>query len=179
MPLIKSSSEKALKQNIKTLSGEIGKSPHVQSRAQALAVAYSMKRRARAAGGPVHEGPIISSVPGRTDHVPMDVAAGSYVVPAESVSHLGQNNTMAGLKKLDEMFGRHSKYGRGFAAGGQASAPVPINAAGGEYVIPPEVVAKIGGGDLQKGHKWLDNWVLSQRKKHIKTLRKLAPPAKD
>ena len=144
-------------------------------RSAALEAAYRIKR---AAGGGVHEGPIVSSVPGRTDHVPMNVAAGSYVIPAESVSHLGQNNTMAGLKKLDQMFGRNSKYGGGFASGGQAQA-VPINAAGGEYVIPPEVVSKIGGGDLQKGHKWLDRWVMEQRKKHIKTLRKLAPPAKD
>ncbi len=47
MPLKKSASKKALKSNIKTLVGEVGKSPHIQSKAQALAVAYSEQRRAR------------------------------------------------------------------------------------------------------------------------------------
>jgi len=42
------------KQNVRTLMGEIGKSPHVQSRAQALAIAYS-KERGRAEGGIVRE----------------------------------------------------------------------------------------------------------------------------
>ncbi len=32
MPLKKSASKKALKSNIKTLMGEVGKSPHVQSK---------------------------------------------------------------------------------------------------------------------------------------------------
>src|SRR5262249_33211732 len=38
------------KENVRTLMGEIGQSPHVQSRAQALAIAYS-KERGRAEGG--------------------------------------------------------------------------------------------------------------------------------
>lgn len=46
MPLIKSKSKAALKKNIGTLMGEVGKSPHVQSQKQALAVAYSTQRRA-------------------------------------------------------------------------------------------------------------------------------------
>ena len=54
MPLEHSASKPALRRNIKTLMGEVGKSPHIQSPAQALAVAYSEQRRAnRAAGGPV------------------------------------------------------------------------------------------------------------------------------
>lgn len=38
------------KENVKTLMGEIGKSPHVQSRKQALAIAYS-KERSHQRGG--------------------------------------------------------------------------------------------------------------------------------
>jgi hypothetical protein len=54
MPLIKSGSDAARQQNIRTLMGEVGKSPHVQSREQALAIAYETQRRAgRAEGGPV------------------------------------------------------------------------------------------------------------------------------
>lgn len=51
MPLIKSSSPGALKANISTLMGEVGKSPHVQSRKQALAIAFSNQRRARRENG--------------------------------------------------------------------------------------------------------------------------------
>src|SRR5215831_16340616 len=51
MPLESGSSEGAFKRNVSTLMGEIGKSPHVQSRAQALAIAYSKQRSGRAPGG--------------------------------------------------------------------------------------------------------------------------------
>lgn len=53
MPLIHSASDKALKTNIATLTRDVGKSPHVQSRAQARAIAFETQRRARAYGGPV------------------------------------------------------------------------------------------------------------------------------
>lgn len=54
MPLLHSASPQAFNRNVKTLMGDIGKSPHVQSRAQALAIAFATKRRAgRAAGGVV------------------------------------------------------------------------------------------------------------------------------
>lgn len=193
MPLIHSSSKPAFKKNVKVLMDEVGKSPHVQSRAQALAVAYSEKRRSRAEGGQVFEGPIISNVPGRTDKHPLDVASGAYVIPAEAVSHLGENNTLAGLEKLKSM-GPHglkrlvrSCGGMAKSSGGAATAkndqstghPVPIMAAGGEFVVPPEWVHHIGDGDMKKGHKLLDQWVMSNRRKHINTLKALRPPAKD
>jgi hypothetical protein len=44
MPLVSGSSPGAFKQNVRTLMGEIGKSPHVQSREQALAIAYAKQR---------------------------------------------------------------------------------------------------------------------------------------
>ncbi len=47
MPLKKSPSKKAFKSNVKVLMKEVGKSPHVQSKAQALAIAYSEKKRAK------------------------------------------------------------------------------------------------------------------------------------
>jgi hypothetical protein len=46
MPLIKSKSKAARATNIKTLMGEVGKSPHVQSPAQAVAIGYATQRRA-------------------------------------------------------------------------------------------------------------------------------------
>jgi Family of unknown function (DUF6496) len=48
VPLIHSASNKARQKNTKTLVGEIGKSPHVQSVKQAVAIGYSEQRRAKA-----------------------------------------------------------------------------------------------------------------------------------
>ena len=191
MPLDKSGTKQGFEKNVKTLMGEVGMSPHVQSQKQALAIAYATKRRARAEGGKVHIGPINSTVPGRTDHHPLDVASGSYVVPAECVSNLGENNTNAGMVKLHEVLKGtpesirkffNAKPPKGRASGGRSEhtgTPVPINAAGGEFVIPPHIIHIIGYGDIKHGHEILDKWVMSKRKEHIKTLKGLAPPAKD
>lgn len=191
MPLLKTGSEAGFKKNVSTLMGEVGKSPHVQSRDQALAIAYDIKRRNRAEGGGMHVGPIKSSVPGRTDKHDMDVPSGAYVIPAECVSNLGENNTDAGMAKLEEVMSYPDDKLRKFfnaappigrATGGRSpndGRPVPIRAAGGEYVISPEKVSVIGFGSTQHGHAVLDKWVMSKRKEHIKTLRSLKPPAKD
>lgn len=55
---------------------------------------------------------------------------------------------------------------------------VPIVVAGGEFLIDPDHVRMIGQGDIEHGHNILDQWVLSDRKKHIETLRGLPKPAK-
>lgn len=118
-----------------------------------------------------HAGVFPSSVPGRTDKLPVTVAAGSYIVPADVVSALGEGNTLAGTEAIERQFGSHKPR---FATGGG----VKIIAAGGEYAIPPEVVKKVGGGDMDKGHDILDRFVVNIRKKNIKTLKSLPGPAK-
>src|SRR5262245_39689622 len=50
MPLDKSGGKDAFKRNVSTLMGEVGKCPHVQSRKQALAIAYSYKRKKKKGG---------------------------------------------------------------------------------------------------------------------------------
>ena len=65
-----------------------------------------------------------------------------------------------------------------YAAGGLVHEATPINAAGGEFVIHPEDVAKVGGGDIRKGHKVLDHWVKSVRARTIKELKGLPGPAR-
>ena len=45
-----------------------------------------------------HVGPIHSHVAGRTDHLNMHVTSGSYVVPADIISAMGEGNTMAGFR---------------------------------------------------------------------------------
>lgn len=161
----------------------------------------------RAGGGPVaspwfarmaarqvmRPGLINSSIPGRTDRHAGDVAPGSYVLPADTVSALGQGNTMAGAQVLDRMFrsgpygtslagvgGRRAKMPRmgrirmGRADGGEAEVGVIV--AGGEYLLGPEQVQAIGGGDMDRGHSILDAFVKSVRQKHVRTLRKLPGP---
>ena len=239
MPLEKSSSPRAFKHNVRTLMHEVGRSPHVQSRAQALAIAYATKRRARQFGGrespehallaglgpgvgpskpsappraphslvpmrsiarahkphtgahgPIHIGGIASSVPGRTDAHPMRVPTGAYVLPADIVSHLGQGNTLAGMRAAQRMFGKSYVPARGIAAyarGGatnESNSTQPIIAAGGEFVISPGAVrawhrARGGSGALPDAHEALDKWVVDTRAKHIATLKNLPPPAKD
>ena len=159
----------------------------------------------------LHSGPISSIVPGRTDRHNVSVGSGSYVMPADAVSHLGQNNTKAGQAILSHMFSAQGPYGAGkdmpvrhgpgapkapglskqpgalklpnlqSAGGGKgdrSGEPVPIVVAGGEFTIPPAAVAAVGGGDIKRGHRVLDQWVMSLRKKHIATLKGLPPPAK-
>lgn len=171
MPLIKSASKAAISENIREMSKD---HPHDQAVAAALETA---RRAKRARGGAVHVGPIDSKVPGRTDEHEMSVEDGSYVLPSECISHLGQNNTDAGFEVAKKMFpdsGRRSvKVKR--AKGGK----VDVVTAGGEFIISKKDCKRIGGGDLAHGHKILDRFVMHQRKNHIETLKSLDPPAQD
>jgi hypothetical protein len=137
----------------------------------------------------------------------MHVAAGSYVIPADIISAMGEGNTMAGFKHMRTIFGgvpytgqdapygvegvpytgQDAPYGveggpygeplPGKAEGGVAT--VPIVAAGGEYVVTPEEVMRAGGGDLDTGHRVLDEFVNRMRAETVKTLKNLPGPKKD
>lgn len=130
----------------------------------ALAVA-----RRYANGGKVTVGPVVGATGGRADKLPVDVPAGSFVIPSDVVSYFGENNSGAGFQKLEKMFGRSHK-----ATGGGV---VPIAISHGEFVVSPEAVAKAGGGDVNQGHRVLDQLVLKARREHIKSLQQLPPPA--
>jgi hypothetical protein len=209
MPLIHGKSQKTISTNIR----EMVHAGHPQD--QAIAAALNTARKVKAGGGPfsppepsmpdapsafeggtttkVHSGPIHSPVAGRTDHLPMHVASGSYVIPADIISAMGEGNTMAGFKVAQNIFstpfmgagtpygGRGLPYGAPMphkAAGG-STGTVPIVAAGGEYVIDPKSVEHLGGGSLDDGHKILDEFVKQMRAKTVKTLKSLPGPKKD
>ena len=168
-------------------------------------------RRKRASGGSVQEklytGPIHSPVAGRTDHLPVHVPSGSYVIPADVVSAHGEGNTVAGFKVMRRIFGGTPYKGSGgpynqsggpygqnasgtpyggsggpynekLARGGSAGS-VPVIVAGGEMILDPDQVRAVGEGDLDTGHKVLDEFVKRSRKELIKTLTKLPGPRKD
>ena len=67
------------------------------------------------------------------------------------------------------------------ASGGQASGDqgVPVAVAGGEHVLAPHEVAFAGMGDMDMGHRALDEFVLRQRAKTVKTLKGLPGPKRD
>jgi len=163
------------------------------------------------AGDHLHTGPIHSPVAGRTDHLPMHVPSGSYVIPADIISAMGEGNTMAGFKHMRRMFGgspysgdtapysgTSAPYGQsdsdqpygasggpyneplpGKAGGGEHTGSVPIVAAGGEYVLSPKEVMVAGGGDLEAGHRVLDDFVKRMRAKTVETLKNLPGPKRD
>ena len=163
-----------------------------RSQDQAVAAALRTSREGikRGADIKIHKGPIHSTVAGRTDHLPMHVHSGSYVIPADIISAMGEGNSMAGFKVAKSIFSVPGPYGKPTgempydqpsirkASGGEVDA-VPIVAAGGEYVISPEEVQNIGGSSMEHGHKILDLFVKKMRKNTIKTLQSLPGPQKD
>lgn len=187
MPLKRGSSQTTVSSNIR----EVISSGH--PREQAIAAALNTARKTRATGGKVHTGAIHSAVAGRTDHLPMHVPSGAYVIPADIISAMGEGNSLAGFKVAKSIFSAPF-YGAGDqpytsdelpygadaphkAGGGEAT--VPIVAAGGEYVIHPRDVQWLGKGSLDDGHRILDEFVKRYRAKTIKTLKALPPPKKD
>ncbi len=119
-------------------------------------------------------GALRGDTPGRHDNMNISVPAESFVVPADIISSIGQGNTEAGMKVLEKMFPPEVAE----RAAGGAVDNVPIVAAAGEFVIHPEHVKRIGGGDVKKGHRELEKFVTTIRAKTIKALRKLPGPAR-
>lgn len=142
----------------------------------------------RAVGGGIgatpYVGPLYGTTGGRADKLPGTARSGSHVLPADLVSHMGQGNTNAGLKRLDQMF-KSGPYGmkipqrRRRADGGGVDDEIPVMLSDGEYVVAPEVVEAIGNGDVQAGHDILDQWIMHERQNAIQTLASLPPPATD
>lgn len=120
MPLAHGKSRATIGSNIE----EMQASGHPHN--QAVAAALNMARRSGAkipkpaqmgralplTGAPgeganehVYAGPLHTHVPGRTDKINLNVKPGSYVIPADVVSIIGEGNTLAGTAVLKAAFG--------------------------------------------------------------------------
>lgn len=197
MPLTKGSSQAAVSKNIR----ELKNTGRPQAQAVAIALRVAGKSRKKADGGSTpwfarseaksmvpHSGYIPGATGGRADKVPMGVKGSSYVLPSDVVSGLGQGNSNAGAAFLNHAF-KAGPYGSSmpginvkskairqkFADGGETPV-ADIQASHGEYVVGPEIVANLGGGDISKGHDVLDALVKHVRSKTIKRLKKLPKP---
>jgi hypothetical protein len=180
MPLTHGKSNEVISQNIR----EMVHSGHPQN--QAVAAALNVARHSAQGGfnpidpmaasgsDKIHSGAIASQVAGRTDHLPVHVASGSYVIPADIISAMGEGNTAAGFKVAKIIFAAPDNSN---TVGDEH--PVPVVVAGGEYIITPAEVSHIGDGSLEDGHKVLDDFVKMFRAKTIETLKGLPGPKKN
>lgn len=144
---------------------------------------------------PVHVGMIHSATPGRTDRLPMAVPKDSYVIPADVVGGMGQGNSTAGSKIINDMLHPHRMklrlvgarhkpatvfggHPHAMATGGSApdSEPVDIIAAGGEMVVPPDDVFAVGGGDMKEGHRIMSQFVTNARQQIARRMLRLPEP---
>jgi hypothetical protein len=120
------------------------------------------------------EGYIPGETGGRTDNKDIAVKSGAYVVPADILSGLGEGNSHAGWAAIAKEYGLDKPH----KADGGALDAVPIVAASGEGVLPPDaIIAK--HGDLDTGHAVLDAMVKHVRAKTIKHLKRLPGPKKN
>jgi hypothetical protein len=136
MPLEHSASPEALHRNMHTLMGEIGKSPHVQSRKQAIAIALETQRRGRDDGGGVAEpsGNVLGSMMGLdamdATGIAPSYAAGGAAAPAvdpvqQVISALQQGSNGAAASP---MASGYAGAGMGVNNTAQPSSP-PLTAA--------------------------------------------------
>lgn len=216
MPLVPGSDEKTISHNI----SEMVKAGHPRDQAVAAALHTADKSKHMKRGGklgvmrqmkmhephlPHYSGLFHGTGGGRTDNLKVAVPHNSYVVPADIVSNgLGQGNTLAGAKALDSITGVTTHMPGDTSAKGLPSAGkmpghfadggvpkmVDIIVAGGEYLINPREIAKIGKKALEEsgykdstyahqitaGHKIMDGLVNHLRKKSIKETSKLPEP---
>ena len=112
---------------------------------------------------------------GRADAIAAAVPTGSYVLPADVVSSLGQGNTQAGGKMLAAAL--PSAAPRHFATGGMTGyTPSPVRLSAGEFVVHPSHVAALGGGDEDAGAAVLDDLVQRVRQQIADSVQSMPPP---
>jgi hypothetical protein len=113
-------------------------------------------------------GYIDSKTGGVSDKLAYNAGKDSYVLPADVVSGLGDGNSNAGAKILDDKYKDRAKT--------PSKATVPVKLSGGEYVIHPSAVKRAGGGNIDKGLDHFDSLVHRVRARTIHALNKKKAP---
>lgn len=143
---------------------------------------------------------------GRTDTVPLSVAAGSHVIPADVIAGLGQGNTLSGAHAMGMAMragpggislpsGPHKTMAlphppRGFAEGGEPEfeghaikvakggcpGGVKCIVAGGEWIMAPHEVQAVKPYKGKTGHEAVDAWIVDRRALDVKKLKGLPGP---
>jgi hypothetical protein len=107
-------------------------------------------------------GPILGQGGGRTDDVPMHVPSGSYVVPADIVSHIGDGNSVNGLAVLKAMFQPHPFGASGAPWGAQQFKPQMGAGVPGPSMPHPQGARVVGFPRYQVGPGVAQNVVRPQ-----------------
>lgn len=136
------------------------------------------------------------STPGRADEILTTAPAGSHVIPADVIAGLGEGNSLAGARVMDQIIRSGPggipmpAGGRGHGAphppapfhqarGGETPEQTPVALSHGEYVVQPHHVEAWGDRDAKTGHAVFDHFIVNMRKQIIATMKKLPGPVKD
>jgi hypothetical protein len=105
---------------------------------------------------------------GRHDTVHLKIVDGSYVVPADVVSAIGEGNSEAGDYLLSSMFMLEAP---------QTSANVDVLCSCGEWIVRPDkLVLHFRVATLSEAHDEMDAQVIRWRREYIQTLGELPRP---
>ncbi len=89
--------------------------------------------------------------------------------PAQHMPHILRNQ--AHMPRMPHMPGMP----KGLKHGGNA-AHVPVRLSDGEFAVHPLDVARSGGGNIERGHRALNHWIMTVRKEDIERRKKLPGP---
>lgn len=140
------------------------------------------------AGAYVLPADVVSGLPGAqgnslAGHNALNKLFSSLPLSPDEAPYGATSPTLLKSRTIPGLVSQHRLMEKGLATGGKTEGhgedPVPILAAAGEHVVPPEIVKRIGLGNLNRGHAILDDFVMEVRKRNIKDLKKLPKPAKD
>jgi hypothetical protein len=92
---------------------------------------------------------------------------------------MARASTIPGLSNTHHIMRSELDKAKGGKVPHDHGQPIDILAAGGEHIIEPEIVRRIGLGNMERGHAILDEFVKQVRKRNIEELRKLPGPVKD
>jgi hypothetical protein len=113
---------------------------------------------------------------GQDDNRKRDLPEGGYVIDATTVSLIGDGNSKAGKRKLDDLLAKFSTFSH-FSKGSKVqSSVIPAMVSDGEYFIEPKVISSIGKGNNNMGAKIIKKMISNIR--NHKKVRGLPPKSK-